>query len=215
MSDDKAFAVKPNWQDVAPYSATFGPFLMRLESTSSSSVGESSTIEKYTASCFCGRVKYQTRGTPVSSKLCHCRGCQVLHGAPFEWVAIFEKENVRFSDRSSLEWLYFYSSELDHGWTSSQAGQRVLPVKVNCSHCRTPIADEGQHMWLAYCPLFGFTRESGIPESFRHSCHLFYSQRCIDLPDNKPKWAGHRNKSLEWFPNGEEDNNDDDDDDDS
>jgi hypothetical protein len=197
---DKAFALAASWRDAAPYSAEFGPFLARLESTTSAEGGrteEDGAAAAAAASCYCGRVRYQTRGEPLSSKLCHCRGCQLLHGAPFEWVAIFEKEDVKF-DPASLEFLYFYSSELDRGWTADRADQRVLPVKVSCSHCRTPVADEGRHMWLAYCPLFGFSSEAGIPESFRHSCHLFYSQRCIDLPDDQTKWTGHRNKSPEW-----------------
>lgn len=190
MSTDSAFAMSASsWKYESPYAPEFGA----LESMTSFSEG----TETYTAACYCGRVNYQTRGEPLSSKLCHCRGCQLLHGAPFEWVAIFEKHNVKF-DPSSLKQLYFYSSELDQGWTADQAYQRVLPVKVTCSHCRTPIADEGRHMWLAYCPLFGFTKETGIPESFRHQCHLFYSQRCIDMSDDKEKWTGHRNKSPEW-----------------
>ena len=66
--------------------------------------------------------------------------------------------------------LYFYSDSLDQGWDTREAQDRVLPVKVSCSHCRTPIADEGRHMWLAFATLFGFTIEGGdggIPESFR------------------------------------------------
>jgi hypothetical protein len=48
---------------------------------------EESSSKMYSASCHCGRVRYNVRGEPESSKLCHCRGCQQLHGAPFEWVS--------------------------------------------------------------------------------------------------------------------------------
>ena len=206
------------WKELPPYHATFGPFLEGTRSSSGSPgsseeahiLQQSTALQQakhYQASCYCGRVRYQTLGEPLTAKLCHCRGCQVLHGAPFEWVAIYEKDNVKFDDPTCLQWLYFYSSELDKGWTAQHAHDRILPVKVSCAHCRTPIADEGRHMWLAYCPLFGFMveRGRGIPESFRHSCHLFYSQRCIDLhrsEDNDAevkKWTGHRNKSPEWL----------------
>ena len=226
-NDSKAFARPSSWKDLPPYHANFGPFLERGQSSLSSSSGvgsppiaataaaraqdqgeqkaTTSTATHYKASCYCGRVRYRVRGEPLSAKLCHCRGCQLFHGAPFEWVAIFQKENIKFDDPSALQWLYFYNSELDTGWTADQADERVLPVKVTCAHCRTPIADEGRHMWLAYCTLFGFTVQGGgIPPGFRHSCHLFYSQRCIDLhclPENEAevkKWVGHRNKSPEW-----------------
>lgn len=113
----------------------------------------------YDAQCFCGRVRYQVRGEPSSAKLCHCQACQLLHGAPLEWVALFDKQNVRFPDPSSLEYLYFYNSQTDKAWDSSNADRRELPVKVSCTHCRTPIADEGTHLWLGFCPLFGFVKE--------------------------------------------------------
>jgi hypothetical protein len=150
----------------------------------------------YDASCHCRRVRYQVCGDPESSKLCHCHGCQKLHGAPFEWVSIFHKNKVRFSPQS-LDFLYFYSSDLDRGWTADEADHRILPVKVSCSHCRTPVADEGRQMWLAFSTLFGFATNA-IPDAFRHSCHLFYSQRCIDLNDAMIKWNGHKDKSPQW-----------------
>jgi hypothetical protein len=205
-----ASAAAASWRFLPPYHAEFSP---------RPSSDEKSLLPIYNASCYCGRVQYQVRGDPASTKLCHCRGCQLLHGAPFEWVSIFSKDNVRFSSSSSssstssLHHLYFYSSELDQGWTSREAENRILPCKVSWAHCRTPVADEGRHMWLAFNTLFGFTIEeqlqqqqdtpirskSGIiPDAFRHSDHLFYQQRCIDINDDKTKWQGHRNKSPQW-----------------
>jgi hypothetical protein len=179
------------WKELPPYHNNFCQPDGQKDSPTSS---QDETMVIYNASCYCGRVKYQVRGDPTSSKICHCRGCQLLHGAPFEWVSIFHKCNVRFA-RESLEYLYFYSGDLDQGWDSTQAEQRILPVKVSCNWCRTPVADEGRNMWLAFSTLFGFTVESGVPPSFQHANHLFYGQRCIDLEDDKVKWNGHKNKS--------------------
>lgn len=189
-----------NWKGHSPYLAEFGQPPsdddVRRAGIDGSTPSKDPVI--YKASCYCGRVKYEVRGDPESSKLCHCRGCQLLHGAPFEWVSIFLKHNVRF-DQNSLKYLYFYSGESDIGFSSVDPGERpALPLKVSCSHCRTPVADEGRNVWLAFSTLFGFTTETGIPESFQHSCHLFYRQRCINLPDDKTKWEGHKNKSGIW-----------------
>jgi hypothetical protein len=194
--------MRGNWKGQHPYAPNFSPSVTAKYEESESTT--SPTAQLYPATCFCGRVHYEVRGGPMSSKLCHCRGCQLLHGAPFEWVSIFEKEDVRFRP-SSLDNLYFYSSELDRGWTAEEAGDRILPVKVSCAHCRTPVADEGRHMWLGFSTLFGFTCEDDEcttipPPAFQHSCHLFYQQRCIDLPDDKEKWTGHRLKSKKWVP---------------
>ena len=107
----------------------------------------------------------------------------------------FQKNNVRFI--SGVDQLYFWSSELDRGFENAEASERELPVKVSCTNCRTPIADEGRNMWLAYVPLFDFAGE--VPESFKHTCHLFYAARVMDMPDKKPKWMGHKNKSPMWI----------------
>mmetsp|Transcript_8441 Transcript_8441/g.10478 ORF Transcript_8441/g.10478 Transcript_8441/m.10478 type:complete len:178 (+) Transcript_8441:103-636(+) len=147
----------------------------------------------FRASCHCEAVQYEVLTDPVSSKLCHCRDCQKLHGAPFEWVCIFHKESVCFT-RGTPDMLYFWSSELGRGYDASEASERQLPVKVSCANCRTPIADEGRNMWLAYGTLFDF-QNGNIPNSFKHDCHIFYGARCIDIPDDKPKWLGHKNNS--------------------
>ena len=159
---------------------------------------------KYSASCYCGAIRYEVLSDPETAKLCHCRGCQKLHGAPYEWVCIFHKHRVRFV--SGTENLYFFNGEIRQGWDSKNALDRILPVKVSCQTCRTPIADEGRRMWLAYGTLFDFPRDRRdgrlqIPESFRHQCHLFYSQRVMDLHDYKPKWSGHKDQS-ELIGNG-------------
>ena len=45
----------------------------------------------YRAQCHCGAVAYEVGGEPVDAKICHCRDCQVLHGAPMQWAVIFDK----------------------------------------------------------------------------------------------------------------------------
>lgn len=140
----------------------------------------------YRAACFCGRVQYEVNAEPVDAKLCHCRGCQVLHGAPMQWAAIFHKHQVRFT--SGLDFLRYYHSDQDRQ-------ERILPCKVSCHCCGTPIADEGRRMWLAFPTLFNFAPGGSIPEAFKPTCHIFYRQRVIDIDDDLPKWMGHKNHS--------------------
>jgi len=144
-------------------------------------------LPKYRATCFCGRVRYEVSAEPVDAKLCHCRGCQKLHGAPMQWAAIFHKHHVRFT--AGLELLRFYNSEQD-------VHERILPCKVSCSQCGSLIADEGRRMWLAFPALFDFKPGGKIPDSFKPTCHLFYGQRVIDVGDTLPKWSGHKNEST-------------------
>ena len=124
---------------------------------------------RYEASCHCGKVKYQlSREKPLDAKYCHCTTCQKLHGtncfllapvvprvhtdhimsgAPFQWAAIFHKEDINFTH-----------GHHDLGWYESSEKTTVhkLPCKVSCAYCRTPIMDEGRNMILLFPTLIDF-----------------------------------------------------------
>jgi hypothetical protein len=151
-------------------------------------VGESFT-PRYRARCFCGAVEFETCADPVDAKICHCPQCQALHGAPFQWAVIFHKSDVRFV--RGVDRLFFYNAE------TGIAG-RVLPCKLSCSECRSPLADEGRRMFLAFGPLFDFGSPPRVPRSFEPTCHIFYGQRVIDVRDGKPKYLGHKGSSPLW-----------------
>ena len=138
---------------------------------------------RYRARCHCGAVCYEVAADPVDAKICHCRECQVLHGAPMQWAAIFHKRDVRLS--AGEEHLRFY-----HAPARREA--REQPCKVACGICGTLIADEVRRMWLAFPSLFGFQT---VPAAFRPSAHIFYSSRVMDVDDGLPKWSGHKGDS--------------------
>ncbi len=144
-------------------------------------------VARHAARCHCGAVRYQVGADPVDAKICHCRVCQTLHGAPMQWAAIFEKRAVRFT--AGLDHLRFFNSERNRP-------ERILPCKVSCAACGTPIADEGRRMWLAFPSLFDFGSPPVVPAAFRPRCHIFYGARMLDMEDGLPKWAGHRDASA-------------------
>ncbi len=145
----------------------------------------------YRASCFCGAVAFEVRADPVDAKICHCEACQSLHGAPFQWAVIFHKEDVRFV--RGLDDLHFYNSELGRS-------EHILPCKLSCNRCRSPLADEGRNMFLAFGPAFDFGHPPRVPAAFRPTCHLFYGNRVIDVDDGTPKYLGHKGHSPLWRP---------------
>ena len=150
------------------------------------SLSDTAFIPKYRASCFCGAVRYEVCADPVDAKICHCRVCQRLHGAPMQWAAIFHKKDVRLT--AGFDHLRFYHSEGDRP-------ARIQPCKVSCARCGTPIADEGRRMWLAFPALFDFGPGDTVPEAFKPTCHIFYGLRKVDIQDDLPKWSGHKNHS--------------------
>ncbi|KAI0471825.1 glutathione-dependent formaldehyde-activating, GFA [Xylariaceae sp. FL0804] len=136
--------------------------------------------KKYTAHCHCGRVKYWlSRDRPLASKFCHCIDCQALHGAPFQWAAIFHKEDLHFEN--GAENLAFYHS-------STKQTHYQLPIKVSCAYCHAPIMDEGRNMVLMFPSIIKFG-DAEHKKLFDPQCHIFYSQRVVDMPDGKPKWT--------------------------
>lgn len=151
------------------------------------STEDPSFVAKYRARCHCGAVRYEVGGDPVDAKICHCRVCQRLHGAPMQWAAIFRKREVRIT--APAEHLCFYNSDL-------RRRERVLPCKVSCARCGTPIADEGRRMWLAFPTLFDFGTPPEVPDPFKPTCHIFYAMRVVDMRDDLPKWSGHKDAST-------------------
>jgi len=151
-----------------------------------SSLDDAGFIPKYKAACFCGAVRYEVSADPVDAKMCHCLTCQKLHGAPMQWAAIFHKRHVRFT--AGFEHLTYYNSGRDRP-------ERILPCKVSCGRCGTPIADEGRRMWLAFPSLFDFGHPANVPDAFKPTCHIFYGTNINVSQDGLPKWSGHKNLS--------------------
>lgn len=141
---------------------------------------------RHSAHCHCGAVRYEVSGEPLDAKYCHCAMCRRLHGAPMQWAAIFRKGDVRIV--AGAQHLRFFNGALNRP-------ERILPCKVSCALCGTPIADEGRRMWLAFPPLFDFGASPAVPHSFRPTCHIFYAARVMDIDDGLPKWAGHKGRS--------------------
>jgi hypothetical protein len=55
-------------------------------------------------------VAFEIHGDPLDAKHCHCRQCQRLHGAPFQWAVIFPKTSVRIVKNENNA-LHFFSTE--------------------------------------------------------------------------------------------------------
>jgi len=164
---------------------------------------------KWKGKCHCGAVRYElSRDKPLASKYCHCTTCQRMHGvsdtnsaplaicwsrmltqltqAPFQWAAIFHKEDINFTHGIH-----------DLGWYDPTAKSTThhLPCKVQCAYCRTPIMDEGRNMILLFPTLIeGINTDEGR-EAFKAQCHMFYPERVVEVRDGLPKFKGLSDKS--------------------
>ncbi|KZT29905.1 hypothetical protein NEOLEDRAFT_1153756 [Neolentinus lepideus HHB14362 ss-1] len=129
---------------------------------------------RYTSQCWCGNVVFEFHGNPLDAKHCHCRQCQSLHGAPFQWAVIFPKTSVRLV-KNEKDSLHFFSTEL-------RQSRHYVPCKVSCDQCRSPLFDEGRNTVLAYPGSFKF-KDRKVPLDFQPSAHIFYSERVMEIPD--------------------------------
>ncbi|KAI9729514.1 MAG: hypothetical protein M1818_008486 [Claussenomyces sp. TS43310] len=130
--------------------------------------------------CHCGRIKFHLdKKKPLDSKFCHCTTCQVLHGAPFGWTAIFDKDDINFT-HGHHDLLWYDSME--------KTTKHKLPCKVSCAYCRTPIMDEGKNKILMFPTLIKFKTKKDR-ENFAPQYHMFYPQRVVDVKDGLPKWT--------------------------
>ncbi|KAK2017091.1 hypothetical protein LZ32DRAFT_644543 [Colletotrichum eremochloae] len=142
--------------------------------------------KKIRGACQCGQVSYWLqKDKPLASKYCHCKDCQKMHGAPFQWAAIFHKEDLAFD--KGVDGLAFYSS-------GKNLQGHDLPCKVSCGFCGSRIMDEGRNMVLVFPGLLHFDGETKR-DNFEVQQHIFYGQRVVDMPDGKPKWSGLDEKS--------------------
>ncbi|KAK4233897.1 Mss4-like protein [Achaetomium macrosporum] len=142
---------------------------------------------KWKGKCHCGAVQYQlSREKPLASKYCHCTTCQRMHGAPFQWAAIFHKTDINFTN-----------GHHDLGWYDPTAKSTThhLPCKVQCAYCRTPIMDEGRNMILLFPTLIEGINTPKGREAFKPQCHMFYPQRVVDIKDGLPKFKGLADES--------------------
>ncbi|KAL0934846.1 uncharacterized protein CTRU02_209437 [Colletotrichum truncatum] len=170
MSDGRDNSKNEDWKTQAPY----------LPPDQATPEGE--PFEKVMrGECHCGQVSYWLRrDRPLASKFCHCRDCQKMHGAPFQWAAIFHKEDLAFE--RGVDGLQFYKS-------SEHKAEHDLPCKVSCGKCGSRILDEGRNMVLLFPGLLHFDGKEKR-ERFDVQMHIFYGQRVVDMPDGKPKWSG-------------------------
>jgi hypothetical protein len=73
--------------------------------------------------------------------------------APFQWAAIFHKEDINFSNgHHDLEWYDPTSKSKEH----------QLPCKVRCGYCHSPIMDEGRNMILLFPSLIRLKTQEAL-----------------------------------------------------
>lgn len=91
------------------------------------------TDETKTGGCLCGEVRYEAKGDPVQTMLCHCKICQKTSGSALSTVALFRKSQLQLTSGSLNS--YAYQSD----------GDNTLEINF-CPNCGSPVLLYMTHM---------------------------------------------------------------------
>ena len=75
--------------------------------------------------CFCGAVRYQVRGKPANTMVCHCQSCRRIAGSPVVAWLTYRVTHFRFTKGAPAE------------FRSSPPVRRTF-----CAKCGTPLTYE-------------------------------------------------------------------------
>lgn len=132
---------------------------------------------RVTGGCFCGAVRYESKGAPISSLICHCETCREVSGAPFVAWVTFVRSDFEFTTGAPAE---LHSSA------------RV--VRTYCSQCGTPLGytRDGlvDEIDITTCSL-------DDPAAYPPTRHEWVSEALpwITLVDSLPQYPGSKSQS--------------------
>ena len=66
--------------------------------------------------CACGKVRYEVKGNPQVSAVCHCRYCQLRSGSAFGTLVYFSEKNFKIISGKCNT--YKFISESGYNWTN-------------------------------------------------------------------------------------------------
>ena len=86
---------------------------------------------KVTGGCHCGRVRYEARVDPDSTRICHCNACQRLTGTAYRVTVVARAGDVTMTGEAPAR----YVRHGDNGHAR---------IQLFCDRCGSPIATTGE-----------------------------------------------------------------------
>jgi transcription factor C subunit 7 len=162
-----------------------------------------------TGRCYCGKVTFHAKGTPVFNVLCHCRPCSRARGVGPMHLLGFREEDFEFLSGADLVKVVESPPELvtksyesprpmTHAFCTDcgcfvyqrPKGASFRALAPTTFHLETPSppGDEGYSCGVS-CQL---------PARLHPTCHVNYENRQMDCHDALPKWRtfAHRKVAL-------------------
>ncbi|MBW2243292.1 MAG: GFA family protein [Deltaproteobacteria bacterium] len=124
----------------------------------------------YQGECFCGAVKIEVSGEPVSMAYCHCDSCRSWSGSPVHASTMWMTDSVKVV------------AGKEHLQTFQKTPQSISHRQY-CAQC-------GGHLMIHH-PDFGMfdVFAATLPTlKFVPSLHVNYSETVLPMPDGLPKF---------------------------
>src|SRR3954454_20649869 len=123
-----------------------------------------------TGGCLCGSIRYEARGLPFQTLICHCRMCQRASGAPFMALLFRSSEDVKVTKGRPR--VYSSSSTSDRHF---------------CPDCGSPLFF-GRHT-RGLCAITVGSLDN--PNAFKPMMHVCVesAMQWLDIHDDAPRYA--------------------------
>ena len=129
-----------------------------------------------TGQCLCGQIKYEVKGTPKMTGICHCKNCQRQAGSAFSTLASVPKADFSFI---SGEPKLYSDSDTDSG----NAVKRYF-----CGNCGSPIYSvTSSKADTLYLKTGTMDDTSGFSPQFNVWCDS--KQNWVELAEGVPQMA--------------------------
>lgn len=134
--------------------------------------------------CFCGRIRYRLKASPMFVHCCHCRDCQRQSGSAFVINALIEAEQVEILAGTPV--MTTYSTDSGH------------PHDVyRCRDCQSALwSDYGRRRWM----LFIRVANLDDPSIFEPDVHIYVRSKLpwVRLPEGAAIFEEYYNMKDEW-----------------
>lgn len=130
--------------------------------------------------CLCGSIRYEISEPPIATGFCHCRMCQLAHGAPVSAWAAFRADAVRFTKEEPK----YYKSSL-------------IAERGFCANCGSSLTtryyapEPSEYMGVKLATLEN-------PEDFAPTCHLGTESQLpwFEIHDDLPRTRSEESPEL-------------------
>ena len=132
--------------------------------------------DKYQLSCKCNNVHFELIGKPKSVFVCHCSTCRKMHGAPMNYIMMYEKKDIHHHVEESSLMSYPTSDHITR-YSCVVCGASVF------NHLAYPNMPELMSTFVGLAQ-----DKKQLDFDLTPTCHIYYDERVMNVCDGIVKF---------------------------